>query len=750
MKNAMCLLSCAVLLQAVDTGSAIAQVPTGLSAWDELIRGDHAIVDDERIGWRERVALSVLTPEQGRAFRNGADAKSIILVDGRSLEDHLNANLQMPTSSFVAFSGPCVVYEGSVAGQRHESLQLDPYTGCEIPQDAVALLMNVVVQSMTASGEGTRLKIWPEGMPEPGTPTVSGEGGSLVMVDRVTTVVTLCQRDDCEGSGLFVRSADDANVELNVHGYFLPISGQTPGDGDQYGARVGILSVEGASNNFFGTGAGAANSGAHNSFFGAYAGQSNALGSWNAYFGSGAGGSNNAGSYNAFLGANAGAGNMGSSNVFVGNASGANSGTGSQNVFVGNSTGFNNESGNYNVFVGFYAGEGNVSGVENVFLGSEAGRTNLASGNSFLGAKAGYSNSVGTGNTFLGWSSGFANTVGINNTFAGRSSGQGNVTGHRNVFFGSFSGMENSDGHHNAFFGLSAGQFNSNGYSNVFIGSGAGMFNKSGFRNTYIGAGAGTVFGVDQGSETGDLNTVLGFYARPADGLTNATAVGSYAHVVQSNSLVLGSIAGVNGATSNVNVGIGTSSPQRQLHLAGSNALFRMDRSADTAAFMIVRSDTSGTPLKTFVVGTNASGSNVGEFVINDLGAATGGPGARRMTVTNSGEVQFTGTVRTPQLVQTSSARFKDGVETIDHARDLVRELRGVRFVWKESGERSVGFIAEEVASVLPELVEFDQESGAAEAVNYSAIVSVLVEALKEQDSRISALEARLEKLEAR
>ncbi|WP_083908655.1 tail fiber domain-containing protein [Thioalkalivibrio thiocyanodenitrificans] len=202
-------------------------------------------------------------------------------------------------------------------------------------------------------------------------------------------------------------------------------------------------------------------------------------------------------------------------------------------------------------------------------------------------------------------------------------------------------------------------------------------------------------------------------------------------------------------------VGIGTANPQRQLHLVGNNAVFRMDRSANTAAFLMVRTDAGGTPLKTFVVGTNASGSDNGEFIITDLGTALGGSGARRLTITNDGEAHFTGTVRAPAFVQTSSARLKDNVETLRHARLAIQQLRGVRFSWKDSGEASLGVIAEEVQAVYPELV--DTEDGMAAAVNYSALVAVLVEAVKEQQTvmddqqkEIAAQQARMKLLENR
>jgi hypothetical protein len=240
-----------------------------------------------------------------------------------------------------------------------------------------------------------------------------------------------------------------------------------------------------------------------------------------------------------------------------------------------------------------------------------------------------------------------------------------------------------------------------------------------------------------------NLNTFIGYNANfhpGADPATNpvhnATAIGANAYVTQSDSLVLGSI------TPSVNVGIGTPAPARQLHLKGYNAVFRMDRSADTASFILVRTDAGGTPLKTFVVGTNASGVNAGEFIINDLATAVGGPGTRRMTITNNGAVDFTGIVSALAFFPTSSITYKTNVRTYENAIDTVTRLRGVRFDWKESGLPSVGLIAEEVEGVVPEVVAHGGNSTAATGVNYSALVGVLVEAVKEQQTELDSLRA--------
>jgi hypothetical protein len=192
------------------------------------------------------------------------------------------------------------------------------------------------------------------------------------------------------------------------------------------------------------------------------------------------------------------------------------------------------------------------------------------------------------------------------------------------------------------------------------------------------------------------------------------------------------------------NVGMGIAAPGRQLHLRGTNAVFRMDRSMDTASFMIVRVDPSGTPLKTFMLGTNASGANQGEFIINDMGNAVGGAGSRRMTINNAGNVQFTGTVTAADFLQSSSLALKSNVRTLENALDMVNRLRGVRFDWKDSGKGAVGLIAEEVDHVLPEVVGHSEDGSAATGVNYANLVAVLVEAVKAQQQTIEGQQEAL------
>ncbi len=321
-------------------------------------------------------------------------------------------------------------------------------------------------------------------------------------------------------------------------------------------------------------------------------------------------------------------------------------------------------------------------------------------------------------------------------TFFGENAGNSTPVGSAYcTFFGAYAGYSNnSSGRYNTFFGSRVGYNNTSGTQNTFLGAQAGLNNTTGGYNVFIGSNAG------EANTSGSYNTIIGYNSDVNTSLvpyTNATAIGNRAFVSQSNSLVLGSIKGVNSATESVNVGIGTSAPVRQLHVVGEQAVFRMDRPTDTAAFMLVRTDESGDPLKTFVVGANASGSNSGSFVINDLGTSVSGAGTRRMTIDNNGIATFTNSVYALSFVPTSSLVYKTNVKTYENALETVKKLRGVSFDWKESGKPSVGLIAEEVDQVIPEVVAHNDKD--ATGVNYDSLVGVLVEAIKEQEARHQA-----------
>jgi hypothetical protein len=102
---------------------------------------------------------------------------------------------------------------------------------------------------------------------------------------------------------------------------------------------------------------------------------------------------------------------------------------------------------------------------------------------------------VQSGNsTFVGQNTGSSNT-GVDNSFFGNAAGRFNTTGFSNSFFGSNAGFQNNIGQSNSFFGSRAGNGNSSGSRNSFFGDTAGENNSTGSGNTYLGFATRSSFG---------------------------------------------------------------------------------------------------------------------------------------------------------------------------------------------------------------------------------------------------------------
>ena len=134
---------------------------------------------------------------------------------------------------------------------------------------------------------------------------------------------------------------------------------------------------------------------------------------------------------------------------------------------------------------------------------------------------------------------------------------------------------------------------------------------------------------------------------------------------------------------------------------------------------------------------TGPTGGSDTQVLYNSSGSTTG-----------SANLTFDGTNLTcgGTVTSNSDEKLKDNVKTIDNALDKVMNLRGVEFDYAGSGAHSIGFIAQEVEKVVPELVfGIDPKS-----VAYQNFVALLVEAIKEQNETINSLKERIDKLENR
>jgi hypothetical protein len=461
-------------------------------------------------------------------------------------------------------------------------------------------------------------------------------------------------------------------------------------------------------------------------------GFSNSTGSANAFFGFSAGTANTTGGGNSFFGFNAGASNT----------------TATSNSFFGSAAGNLTTAGS-NSFFGFAAGTVNVSGTANSFFGNLAGTANTAgSFNSFFGSNAGAANTTAINNAFFGQGAGFKNTTGGNNTFLGNGAGLNNVASGGNTFVGSLAGQGNSSGTLNTFVGVNAGTANVGSSNNTFIGANAANTNLTGSGNTYIGSGT-------------DGATII----------TNSTAIGLNAFAGQSNSVILGSINGVNGAAADTSIGIGITQPAAKVHIkdsSSSNTTLLIEGSAAAGTGIEINNTPSSTgDWLIFADGginscctlhfVNKNPIIAGEvFAINAAKTATAGNGNVNVNgdftvagvinfgvLGNNGNTNLCRNAAGYLATCSSSLRYKKDLQPYTSGMSLINKLNPITFRWKQDNMLDLGFGAEDVEKVEPLLVTHNAQ-GQVEGLKYDRITALLVNAMKEQQTQITEKQTQI------
>ena len=368
-----------------------------------------------------------------------------------------------------------------------------------------------------------------------------------------------------------------------------------------------------------------------------------------------------------------------------------------------------NTTGTENTANGAFALLNNTTGNNNTANGVSALQNNNADNNTANGFYALLSNTTGTENTAIGFDALALNTTGSSNTANGSGALFNNTTGTNNTADGVEALLSNTTGINNTADGVEALLSNTTGADNTASGVDALFSNTTGNDNTANG------FGALFNNTTGTNNTATGFNA-----LSHNTTGKS--------NIALGFDAGENLITGSNNIDIGNVGS-----VGESNT---------------IRIGTKGTQRVTLIAGI--SGATV-----------AGGVG---VIVDSNGHL---GTV-------VSSERFKEAIKPMDKASEAILALKPVTFRYKHEldpeGIPQFGLVAEQVEKVNPDLVARD-EQGKAYTVRYEAVNAMLLNEflkehrkveeleatvaqqqkvitarLKEQDSKIQAVNERLER----
>ncbi|WP_299364955.1 tail fiber domain-containing protein [Winogradskyella sp.] len=352
----------------------------------------------------------------------------------------------------------------------------------------------------------------------------------------------------------------------------------------------------------------------------------------------------------------------------------------------------------------------------------------------WIGENAGNAVTTGTRNTFVGRNSGIAMTTGVDNTAIGGLTLSTLTAGRDNTALGLGSLLDLQIGNGNTSLGEQAAENLVNGSFNVVIGHTAGE-NMNGSSNIFIGHAAGL-------SMTGSNKLVI-------DNADNGTA--SFIYGEMDNEIL----------RANAQVEVTRNSGATISHIelsetqANDGARIRMTNSIETTNEWLLfgRADNT-TSESRFNINHTTTGNIIhirgdGRVGINDSNPTYA------LELPNSATASV-GQGRANAWVNYSDGRVKKNQQTIPYGLETILKMtpksymhhsssfdNGLLQLDQNSKTRTIGFIAQELAEVLPEATFVPKnENKELWSVNYDKIIPVTVKAIQELNSKIETLEA--------
>jgi hypothetical protein len=270
-----------------------------------------------------------------------------------------------------------------------------------------------------------------------------------------------------------------------------------------------------------------------------------------------------------------------------------------------------------------------------------------------------------------------------------------------------------TDGH--TAVGYQALRDNNAGSSNTGVGYQVLAYNNSGNKNVATGHTA------MRNNTSGGNNTATGWGAL----YSNTTASGNTANGLQS---LYKNLTGANN----------TAHGYRSLYdnTTGAN---------NTAIGYNANAGAAGATNQT-VIGYEATGQYNNSVVLGNDDVTAIYMGEDSGAKVYAGEGNFTGNMTIGgDVVVSSDARLKANIVSLGSTLAKLLLIDGKTYTMKKDGKQKIGVLAQDIQKVFPELVTTDDKKML--AVNYQGLVPVLINALKEQDDKISRLENIVEKL---
>ncbi|MBK9256816.1 MAG: tail fiber domain-containing protein [Saprospiraceae bacterium] len=202
----------------------------------------------------------------------------------------------------------------------------------------------------------------------------------------------------------------------------------------------------------------------------------------------------------------------------------------------------------------------------------------------------------------------------------------------------------------------------------------------------------------------------------------------------------------------NGNVGIGTIQPTSRLHTYGT-VRFENLPELKTNTYLITSDENGNLSKQSLGIGNIKSNCITSNFIPKISGSEQScsqifdnGLNIGIGTTSPENKLTVNGAVQSISNLFISDAVYKESVNPINNSLELISKLEGSTYYWKTKefpeinfdNSLQYGLIAQDVEQIIPSIVS-TSESGT-KAINYTAIIPILIEAIKQQQEQIIAL----------
>ncbi|MBK6994722.1 MAG: tail fiber domain-containing protein [Lewinellaceae bacterium] len=345
---------------------------------------------------------------------------------------------------------------------------------------------------------------------------------------------------------------------------------------------------------------------------------------------------------------------------------------------------------------------------------------------------------TGANNTATGANALVENTSGNNNSAFGTSSLFSNRANSRSTAIG-FGAMQNADDRatgretFNTAVGFealkgSATPANNIGLSNTAVGDRVLWSNENGNLNT--GLGAGTLLK----NTTGAYNTATGANTLPENTSGHNNTASGASVLLANNTGYFNTAMGNNALVRNTsgygNTSMGMNSLRNNVSGFYNTAI---GAGADVAAPGL----TNATAVGYAATATANNQIRLGNGAVTEVL-----PGSNCLATLGNAASKWKEVWACNGVIQTSDSRLKSGISKINYGLKEVMSMRPVQYYWKDNSEqgRILGFVAQDMESLVPESVVAPKNEEEYYAMKYDALIPVLTKAIQEQQAQIETL----------